>query len=115
MGFIRGVIAGVAVATGAAAWYMSKAGERFRNQYRVDRKLGALGDEIDERTREVRARAAEQVAEMRTKADTDAADTVAGSLDSAQASAAEAAAEAAAEVEARAAKVRKKADAIAED
>ncbi len=109
MGFIRGVIAGVAVATGAAAWYMSRAGERFRNQYRVDRKLGALGDEIDERTRDVRARAAEQVAEMRSQAESDAPAAVAETLDEAQASAAEAAAEIAADVEARAAKVKKQA------
>lgn len=66
MGFIRGVIAGVAVAGGAAAWYMSRAGEKFRNQYRVDRKLGALGDEFEERTRDVRARASAQAAEMRS-------------------------------------------------
>jgi len=115
MGFIRGVIAGVAVATGAAAWYMSRAGERFRNQYRVDRKLGELGNEIDERTRDVRARAAEQVADMRAKADGGATDAVAGTLDEAQASAAEAAAEMAADVEARAAKVKNQAKDTAAD
>ncbi len=109
MGFIRGVITGVAVATGAAAWYMSRAGERFRNQYRVDKKLGALGDEIDERTRDVRARAAEQVAEIRSKDDGRGPETVTAALDDAQASAAEAAAAMAADVEARAAKVKKQA------
>jgi hypothetical protein len=88
---------------------MSRAGERFRNQYRVDRKLGALGDEIDERTRDVRARAAEQVAEIRSKDGSGAPEAVAETLDAAQASAAEAAAELAADVEARAAKVKKQA------
>ena len=107
MGFIRGVITGVAVATGAAAWYMSKAGERFRNQYRVDRKLGDLGDEIDERTREVRARAGAQVAELRAQADAVSSPRGRGHLDDAEAAAAEAAAEIAADVEAKAAKVKK--------
>ena len=115
MGFIRGVIAGVAVATGAAAWYMSKAGERFRNQYRVDRKLGALGDEIDERTREVRARAGAQVAELRSPGEGLAPEGVADMLDDAEAAAAEAAAEMAAEVEAKAAKVKKVAKDTAAD
>ena len=115
MGFIRGVITGVAVATGAAAWYMSRAGERFRNQYRVDRKLGALGDEIDERTREVRARAGAQVAELRSQADSLAPEGVADTLDDAEAAAAEAAAEMAADVEAKAAKVKKQAKDAATD
>ena len=109
MGFIRGVITGVAVAGGAAVWYLSKAGETFRNQYRVDRKLGALGDEIEERTRDVRSRANAQVAEMRLRDDGEAAAAVADKLDEAQASAAEAAAQIAADVEARAAKVKKQA------
>lgn len=110
MGFIRGVITGVAVAGAAAAWYLSKAGATFRNQYRVDRKLGALGDEIEERTRDVRSRANAQVAEMRLRDDGEpAAMTVADKLDEAQASAAEAAAKIAADVEARSAKVKKQA------
>jgi gas vesicle protein len=111
MGFMSGVITGVALAAGAAAWYMSRSGERFRDQYRVDRKLGALGDEIDERTRDVRARAAEQVAEIRSKAESGAAGPVSGTLDEAQASAAEIAAD----VEARAAKVKKQAKDAASD
>ena len=45
MGFIRGVIVGIAAAAGAAAWYMSRAGSRFRDRYRVDRRLGEFGDE----------------------------------------------------------------------
>ncbi len=47
MGFMSGVITGVALAAGAAAWYMSRSGERFRDQYRVDRKLGELGDQLE--------------------------------------------------------------------
>jgi gas vesicle protein len=115
MGFIRGVIAGVAVATAAAAWYMSRAGEKFRDQYRVDRKLGALGDEIDERTRDVRARAAEQVADLRAKADEATPSHPDDALHDAEASAAEAAAQLAADVEAQAAKVKKKAESVTED
>ena len=105
MGFMSGVVTGVALAAGAAAWYMSRSGERFRDQYRVDRKLGELGDQIEARTREIQSSVNAQVAEMRTKADD--APTPEGTLDDAQASAAEAAAEMAAEVEARAAKVKK--------
>ena len=110
MGFFRGVIAGVAVAAGAATWYMSKAGERFRNQYRVDRKLGVLGDEIEERTRDVRARANAQIAEVRGTPD-----PIPQGLDAAEAQAAEVAAELAADVETRAAKVRKQAKDTASD
>jgi hypothetical protein len=115
MGFMRGVITGVAVAAGAAAWYMSRAGEKFRDQYRVDRKLGALGDEIDERTRDVRARAAEQVAELRAKADEATPSHPDDALHDEQAAAAEAAADVAASFEARAAKVREKAESAADD
>jgi len=118
MGFMSGVITGVAVAAGAAAWYMSRSGERFRDQYRVDRKLGELGDQIEARTREIQASVNAQVAEMRASstgstgaATADAAET----LDDAQASAAEAAAELAAEVEARAAKVKKAAKGVSQE
>ena len=69
MGFLSGVITGVALAAGAAAWYMSRSGERFRDQYRVDRKLGELGDELEARTREIQASVNAQIAEMRAKAD----------------------------------------------
>jgi gas vesicle protein len=104
MGFMSGVITGVAVAAGAAAWYMSRSGERFRDQYRVERKLGELGDQLEARTREIQSSVNGQIAEMRAKGP-DAAPE--GTLDDARASAAEAAAELAAEVEARAAKVKK--------
>lgn len=105
MGFMSGVITGVALAAGAAAWYMSRSGERFRDQYRVERKLGELGDQLEARTREIQSSVNAQVADMRAKGPDATAPE--GTLDDAQASAAEAAAELAAEVEARAAKVKK--------
>ena len=111
MGFMSGVITGVALAAGAAAWYMSRSGERFRDQYRVDRKLGELGDQFEARTRDIQASVNAQIREMRAEGG-DAADAVAdadATLDDAQAAAAEAAAELAADVEARAAKVKKSA------
>ncbi len=110
MGFRSGVVAGVALAAGAAAWFMSRSGERFRDQYRVDRKLGELGDQLEARTREIQSTLNAQVAEIRAN-HLEAADAqttrTAPKLDAAQASAAEAAAELAADVEARAAKVKK--------
>lgn len=113
MGFMSGVITGVALAAGAAAWYMSRSGERFRDQYRVDRKLGELGDQLELRTREIQSTVNTQLAEMRAKGAADAGATSSGDpaakLDDARASAAEAAAELAADVEAKAAKVKKSA------
>jgi hypothetical protein len=106
MGFMSGVITGVALAAGAAAWYMSRSGERFRDQYRVDRKLGEIGDQLEARTREIQASVNAQLAEVRANRNPDTIDPAA-TLDDAQASAAEAAAELAADVEARAAKVKK--------
>lgn len=120
MGFMSGVVTGVALAAGAAAWYMSRSGERFRDQYRVDRKLGEIGDQLEARTRDIQASVNAQINEVRTNhGGADAPVGVAGgaeaALDDAQASAAEAAAELAADVEARAAKVKKAAkDAAAE-
>jgi hypothetical protein len=108
MGFMSGVITGVALAAGAAAWYMSRSGERFRDQYRVDRKLGEIGDQLEARTREIQSSVNAQLAEMRAK-NPDAARGVEATLDDAQASAAEAAAELAAGVEASAAKVKRSA------
>ena len=110
MGFISGVITGVALAAGAAAWYMYRSGEKFRDQYRVDRKLGELGDQFEARTRDIQSSVNEQIAEMRAKGNEAAGDAVAGAestLDDAQASAAEAAAELAADVESTANKVKK--------
>ncbi|HET8784244.1 MAG TPA: hypothetical protein VFM38_01310 [Candidatus Limnocylindrales bacterium] len=117
MGFFRGVIAGVAMAAGAAAWYMSRAGREFRERYRVDRKLGEFGDEIEVRTRDVRAKVAPIVADVRSQAEAQIAEmrgssdgvetSVSDTLDEATAAAAEEAAEMAADVEAKAAKVKK--------
>jgi hypothetical protein len=113
MGFIRGVIAGVAMAAGAAAWYMSRAGSQFRQRYRIDRKLGEIGDEIEVRTRDVRSRVNDQVTEARTRSTGSSGSTgsasaaVGGKLDEVEAKAAEEAAEIAADVEAKAARAKK--------
>ncbi len=115
MGFISGMIAGIVVAAGAAAWYMSRAGSEFRDKYRVDSKLGELGDEIDVRTRDVRTKVASQVEDVRTNVTAqvdevrsnitggNGTDAVAGSLDDVQAEAAELAAD----VEAKASKAKR--------
>jgi hypothetical protein len=118
MGFIRGVFAGIAVAVGAAAWYMSRAGSKFRDRYRVDRRLGEIGDEIEVRTREVRATVNAQVAGARERAQGGSGDDVSATLDEARAAAAEEAAEIAADVETKAAKMKraaKSAEADAEE
>jgi hypothetical protein len=114
MGFIRGVITGVAVAVGGAAWYMSRAGSRFRDRYRVDRKLGQLGDEIEERTRDVRSKVTAQVADVRSQA-TGATAPSGDVLDETRAAAAEEAAELAADVEAKAAKAKRAAKSAASE
>lgn len=107
MGFIRGVFAGIAVAVGAAAWYMSRAGSKFRDRYRVDRRLGEIGDEIEMRTREVRSKANAQMADVRERMTGPSGSDMTSTLDEAQAAAAEEAAEIAADVEAKAAKVKR--------
>lgn len=107
MGFIRGVIAGMAMAAGAAAWYMSRAGSEFRQRYRIDRKLGQIGDEIELRTRDVRSRVNDQVAEARTRSTGSPSAKVAEKLDEVEAKAAEEAAEMAADVEAKAARAKR--------
>lgn len=88
MGFVSGVITGVAVSAAAAAWYMSRSGERYRDQYRVERRLGDIGDQLEARTRDIQASVNAQLSEMRAKGD-DSMIT----LDPVAASAAEAAAE----------------------
>jgi hypothetical protein len=93
---------------------MSRSGERFRDQYRVERKLGELGDQLEARTREIQASVNAQINEIRANHGGAAAIDPAATLDDAQASAAEAAAELAAEVEAKAAKVKKTAKDAAE-
>jgi len=83
MGFMTGVISGVALAAGAAAWYLSRSGSRFRDQYRVEDRLAEFGDEMERRTRDLQATVESQVAEMRSKQD-------GGALDPASAASAEA-------------------------
>src|SRR4029450_2767165 len=116
VGFIRGVSTGIGIAAAAAAWYMSRAGQEFRDRYRVDRKLGDFGDEIEVRTRDVRAKVGPMVADVRSQAEAQVAEMRSGPgtgseptdmLDDARAAAAEEAAEMAADVEAKAAKVKK--------
>jgi gas vesicle protein len=100
MGFISGVITGVALSAAAAAWYMSRSGESFRDQYRVEQRLGEIGDQLEARSREIQASLNTQLAEMRATSDEAMAESGVGErLDDAQASAAEVAAEAAAEAE----------------
>lgn len=115
MGFFRGVVTGIAAAAVGAAWYMSRSGERFRDQYRVERRLGELGDQLEARTRDIQATVNAQLAEMRAKGreattvevpSTNGHD-LAPALDAAAASAAEAAAKAAAEADAMTAKVKR--------
>ena len=83
MGFVSGVIAGVAASAAAAAWYMSRSGERYRDQYRVERRLGDIGDQLESRTREIQSSVNAQLADLRSNN---------GALDPVKASAAEAAA-----------------------
>ena len=96
---------------------MSRSGERFRDQYGVDQKLGELGDQLETRTREIQSTVNAQLAEMRAKGSEGAAGSgdPAAKLDDVQASAAEAAAEIAADVEDTAAKVKKSAKDAASD
>ena len=124
MGFFRGVVTGLAVAAGAAAGYMSRSGQRVREQYRLEDRLGELGDQLEVRTREIQGTLNAQLAEMRSKgmevadeasatASTNGHDA-AETLDAAAASAAEAAAASAAEADAMAAKVKEAARDVAE-
>lgn len=112
MGFISGVITGVAVAAGAAAWYMSRSGEKFRDQYRVERRLGEIGDQLEARTREIQSSVNAQLADLKAKTNelesgSSNGHTAAETLDAAQAGAAEVAAEAAAAAETTVTKVKK--------
>ena len=115
MGFIRGLIAGIAVATGAAAWYMSRAGSRFRDRYRVDRKLGELGDEIEIRTRDVRSKVGAQIDDAASRPTGATSGSIADTLGEVEAAAAEEAAEIAASVEAKAAKAKRTAKSAASE
>jgi hypothetical protein len=53
MGFLGGVITGIAIAAGVAAWYMSRAGAEVREQYQFEQRLGEIGDQVDARAREI--------------------------------------------------------------
>ncbi len=79
MGFVSGVITGVAISAAAAAWYMSRSGERYRDQYRVERRLGDIGDQLEVRTRDIQASVNAQISELRTKGDASAAESEASS------------------------------------
>lgn len=120
MGFLSGVITGVAIAAGAAAWYMSRSGAKVREQYQFEQRLGEIGDQLDTRAREIQGTVNAQIAEIRSKSEAaaDAVDSAASTnghgageaLDAAQASAAEVQAEA----EALTTKVKKAAKDVAE-
>ena len=116
MGFLTGVVTGVAAAAAAAAWYMSRSGQQVRDQFRVEQRLGEIGDEVERRTREIQTQVNAQIAEIRSKDQNGhdgPAEAVSEHLDDAKASAAEAAAEVAADVEAGANKVGKAAKDVA--
>ena len=113
MGFISGVITGIAVAAGAAAWYLSRAGATFRDRYHLEARLGELGDEVERLTRELSASVNEQVAEMRGLNDDygnghHVVEDAPTRLDDAAATAAEAAAQADAAAEVATKKPRRK-------
>ncbi len=118
MGFLSGVITGVAVAAGAAAWYMSRSGAKVREQYQLEKRLGELGDQMEARSRDIQAQVNTQIAEMRSKGTGnghDAATAASETLDAATAGAAEAAAEVAADVESAAGKAKKAAKDVADE
>ena len=71
MGFFSGVITGVAVAAGAAVWYMCRSGSRVREQYRFEERLGELGDQLEVRTRDIQATVNAQLADMKAKGQAD--------------------------------------------
>ena len=91
MGFISGVITGLAVAAAGAAWYMSRSGAQARDQLQLERRLGEVGDELERRAREIQQQVNTQVAEIQRKSENGSGSTAA--------EAAEAAAKAEAEVE----------------
>ena len=116
MGFLSGVVTGVAVAAGAAAWYMSRSGSKVREQYQVEKRLGEIGDQMEARTRDIQAQVNAQIAEMRSKTEGNGHDAgAADTLDAAAASEAEGVADVAADVESTAGKARKAAKDVADD
>ena len=120
MGFLSGVITGVAIAAGAAAWYMSRSGAKVREQYQIEQRLGELGDQLEARTRDIQTTVNAQIADMRAKGESADASSTNGhsateALDDATASAAEIAAEAAAEADAMTTRIKKSTKDVAED
>jgi gas vesicle protein len=117
MGFVSGVITGIAIAAAAAVWYMSRSGRSFRDQYQLEDRLGELGDRLESSSRDLQQSVAAQLDEMRsggkdvaeTASDAvgSAADATANRLDDASASAAEVAAAAEAEAESATKRIRK--------
>ena len=112
MGFFSGVITGVAVAAGAAVWYMSRSGSRVREQYRFEERLGELGDQLEVRTRDIQATVNAQLADMKAKNQAGADGSTNGhgatsALDDATATAAEAASTTAAEADALTTRIKK--------
>jgi hypothetical protein len=69
MGFISGVITGLAVAAAGAAWYMSRSGAQARDQLQLERRLGEVGDELERRARDIQQQVNTQVAEIQRKND----------------------------------------------
>lgn len=69
MGFLGGVITGIAIAAAAAAWYMSRAGAEVREQYQFEQRLGEIGDQVDARAREIQGSVNAQIADVRSKAE----------------------------------------------
>jgi DNA anti-recombination protein RmuC len=67
MGFISGVVTGIAVAAAGAAWYMSRSGAQARDQLQLERRLGEVGDQLERRAREIQQQVNTQVAEIQRK------------------------------------------------
>ena len=68
MGFLSGVVTGLAVAAGAAAWYMSRSGEKVREQYQLERRLGEIGDHMEARTRHIQTQVNQHIADIQASA-----------------------------------------------
>ncbi len=105
MGFLRGIIVGIAASAAAAAWYLSRSGSEARDQLQLERRLGDIGDQFERRARELQQQVNVQIAEMQGKAEQGwldagmAPDAPGEMLDAAKAGAAETAASAEADAE----------------
>jgi hypothetical protein len=112
MGFITGVITGMAIAAAGAAWYMSRSGQSFRDQYRLEDKLGQIGDRVGQSSKDLQQTVNAQISEMRSNGGASGpADPIAGAadqaLDEAKATAAEVEAAVGAEADQATKRVRK--------